>query len=499
MTSNRPAAPLNVADVDSWDGEADVVVVGYGVSGASTAITAAAGGLDVLVLERSGGWGGAAALSGGFIYLGGGTPLQKECGFDDTPEEMFKFLMAAMGPGADPVKTKCYCDDSVMHYQWLIDNGVEFKPEFFPHPGHIPAGDQGLMYSGGENAWPFNTIAKPAPRGHVPRQRQQDADRPAAAESECEGGYWLMAALAGRCDELGVRSAYDVRIDRLIVDSEGRAHGVNGHRLGKPVHYRAGEGVVLASGSFNYNDELMDTYVPTMRGKQGATIETHDGQALLMARAIGADLGRMDGSEVWAHTVVPEYLSRGIVVNQFGQRFVTEDTYPGRVSQFIHFHADDRAYLIIDDEIYENTELWPLSKSLPKSTTTPIAVADKVEELEREVGFPEGSLQATVTLYNNHAENGHDPVFHKNSENVKPLRPPFGVLDLSNSAAGFPLGGLRTTVDGEVLHVLGHTIPGLYAVGRAASGIPVWGYASGTSLGDGSFFGRRAGLHLAAN
>ena len=63
---------------------------------------------------------------------------------------------------------------------------------------------------------------------------------------------------------------------------------------------------------------------------------------------------------------------------------------------------------------------------------------------------------------------------------------------------GFTLGGLRTSVDSEVLHVTGEPIPGLFAAGRCTSGLSAWGYCSGISLGDGSFFGRRAGKAAAA-
>lgn len=58
---------------------------------------------------------------------------------------------------------------------------------------------------------------------------------------------------------------------------------------------------------------------------------------------------------------------------------------------------------------------------------------------------------------------------------------------------GFTLGGLATTLDGQVLHVSGEPTPGLYAAGRSAAELAAWGYASGVSLGDGSFYGRRAG------
>lgn len=96
--------PIPESSIKSWDYESDVVVAGYGVAGASAAIEAARSGAEVLVLERSGDWGGAASMSGGLIYLGGGTPLQKACGFDDTVDSMKAFMKAAFGPAADEVK-----------------------------------------------------------------------------------------------------------------------------------------------------------------------------------------------------------------------------------------------------------------------------------------------------------------------------------------------------------------------------------------------------------
>ena len=78
MTSegNRPSAVRDADRVGAWDVEADVVVVGLGCAGACAAIEAAEAGGDVLVLERAGGGGGTSAMSGGLIYMGGGTPVQ---------------------------------------------------------------------------------------------------------------------------------------------------------------------------------------------------------------------------------------------------------------------------------------------------------------------------------------------------------------------------------------------------------------------------------------
>lgn len=92
---------------------------------------------------------------------------------------------------------------------------------------------------------------------------------------------------------------------------------------------------------------------------------------------------------------------------------------------------------------------------------------------------------------------GEDPLLHKKSEWIKPIGSPVGAIDLRESTGGFTLGGLATTLDAEVLHVSGAPIPGLFAAGRCTAGLAAWGYASGVSLGDGSFYGRRAGRSAA--
>ena len=194
--------PTHASDIANWDVEADVVIAGYGIAGVSAAIEAARAGADVVVLERTGGWGGAAALAGGFVYLGGGTPIQKACGFKDSVDNMQAFLCAAMGPGADVDRIADYCAGSVAHFDWLVGCGVPFKAEFFSEPGWEPMGDQGLMYSGGENAYPFNTIATPAPRGHVPQMSNKK-------QGEASAGYMLITSRASyemvqKCATVGV-------------------------------------------------------------------------------------------------------------------------------------------------------------------------------------------------------------------------------------------------------------------------------------------------------
>src|SRR6185369_13582095 len=151
----NPSEVRQAATVRKWDREADVVVVGFGCAGACAAIEAAEAGADVLLLERAGGGGGTSAMSGGLIYMGGGTPVQEACGITDTPEEMFTFLMAACGPEADDAKVRVFCEESVGHFHWLERHGVPFKRSSYPEPFTEPPTDDCLIFSGGEDAHPF--------------------------------------------------------------------------------------------------------------------------------------------------------------------------------------------------------------------------------------------------------------------------------------------------------------------------------------------------------
>src|SRR5438270_11824789 len=240
LESIAPIAPRPLAEVTSWDGEADVVVVGYGCAGASAAIGALEAGASVTVLERAGAGGGASAMAGGEIYLGGGTPIQKACGFDDTPQAMYDYLMAATGPAANEEKVSIYSDRSVEHFHWLVECGVVFKPSFYGTPCWEPPTDDGLVFTGGENAWPFNEIAAPAPRGHVPQIQNKRL-------MEKSGGWMLMHHLTAASISAGADLMPDTKISHLVVEADGRVSGVIARRFGSEVAIKARRGVVLAS------------------------------------------------------------------------------------------------------------------------------------------------------------------------------------------------------------------------------------------------------------
>ncbi len=506
-------------------------MVGYGCAGASASWEAAVAGADVLVLERASGAGGTSALSGGELYLGGGTTVQKACGFEDTPEAMAAFLRAALGPGVDEDKLAAYVEGSVDHFTWLADRGVPFQASLYDEPSWMPPTDDGLMWLG-ERSWPFTELAAPAPRGH----------RPATGHF---GGWLLMDKLAAAARAVGVRDAFDVYVERLVVEDDNgrrveddngrrveddngrrveddngrRVEDDNGRRVeddngrraegvrlvgvvasqyGEQRAYRARRGVVLTTGGFVDDEVMLAQHAPRLLGMDKISCGGEDGSGIRMAQALGAAVKHMGASQVGLHAV-PALMARGIVVNARGQRFVNEDTYPGRIGQAALFGQGMGCWVVLDERGYEEVPIEERWGVLPHET------ADTLAELEQLTGLPPGALQATVAVYNEHAARGEDPVCHKDPRWLRPLEPPFAAIDPTRSfrgpndpavgsgAAVFTLGGLDTDVTGQVLRVDGTPVRGLYAAGRSTSGLASWGYISGTSLGDGTFFGRLAG------
>ncbi len=156
---------------------------------------------------------------------------------------------------------------------------------------------------------------------------------------------------------------------------------------------------------------------------------------------------------------------------------------------------DAAAYLIVDAEHYAE-QLMPLVPLKDGYET--------VEDMAEGLDVPVEVLRETLDNYNSHAANGEDPDFHKHPDWLAPqTTAPWAVLDLTLGVAlyaGFTIGGISTTVDGQAKREDGSVVRGLYAAGACASNIAQDGngYCSGTQLGEGSFFGRRAGIHAAA-
>jgi succinate dehydrogenase/fumarate reductase flavoprotein subunit len=420
--------------------------------------------------------------------------VQQATGHPDSPEEMYKYLVA-VSREPDHAKIRAYCDGSVDHFNWLEDLGFQFERSYYPGKVVVPPGTEGLSYTGNEKVWPFCEQAKPAPRGHsVP------------VPGELGGAAMVIDLLVKRADDLVVQIRYETAATNLILDNDGAVVGVAWKHFGESGAVKA-KAVIIAAGGFAMNPDMVAEHTPALgqprRTKHHGLVAPYilgnphdDGLGIRLGVSAGGATQHMDELFITAAAYPPAVLLTGVIVNKEGQRFVAEDSYHSRTSAFVLEQTDQTAYLIVDEAHTEMPEM-PLIRFLDGYET--------IAEMEAALGIPTGNLAATLDRYNKFAANGEDPDFHKQPEFLAPQdNGPWAVFDLSLGRAmysGFTIGGLAVTVDGEVQRPDGRVIQGLYAVGACASNIAQdgKGYASGTQLGEGSFFGRRAGARAALN
>ncbi len=476
--------PYSAADVAAWDMETDIVIIGFGATGACAAIEAKQSGADVKLFERNSGSGGASGLSGGEIYLGGngGTEVQRAAGFEDTTEDFAAYLKMAGGPCADDAKCDLYAQEAVNHFNWLKAQGVPYRGNYMAGKIIEPMDDTTLIWSGSEAAAPFYKSAKPAPRGHVIQHMGWGGGRP------------LVDILEAKARALGVDVIVDARAMALIKDAD-KIVGAIFRIDNKPVFVKARKGVVLATGGFVMNEEMRRKYCPDTFKINDPIGDKDDGTGINLGLSAGGDAIHMEQFFTTCPWTIPESHAKGVFVNIQGQRFINEDCYHGRVSRTAVDQPGDRVYLLLDSAHFEQP---------PEFARMTIAgTGNDWEEVERELEMAEGTLSRTMAFYNEHARAGRDPLFDKQKPILTPLdQGPFVALELhfqNSYFSFFTLGGLKTSTDGEVLDRAGAPIPGLFAAGRCTSGLPAWGhgYSSGMSLADCTFFGRQAGRKAA--
>ena len=161
---------------------------------------------------------------------------------------MAAFLRAALGPGADDDRVDAYCQGSPDHFDWLVSIGVPFRASFCDEPNRESADEAGLLFSGGEDTYPFDELAVPAPRGH----------KPECADS---AGGFLMERLGAAVSTSGARVVTDAGVEALVVDG-GAVVGLLARTDDGPRAIRALGGVILATGGFIHNEAMVAEHCP---------------------------------------------------------------------------------------------------------------------------------------------------------------------------------------------------------------------------------------------
>jgi 3-oxo-5alpha-steroid 4-dehydrogenase len=534
-------APLRVDDERShrWDDECDVLVVGFGAAGAATAIEAAHSGADVIITDRFEG-GGASAKSGGVVYAGGGTRFQRAAGYDDSADAMFEYLGKEVGDAVSAATLRTFCDHSVEMIEWLEAHGVEFDSRVPPKKTSYPADGYYLYFSGNEAVKEYAGSHPPAPRGH----RVKGAGL---------SGAMLFRALRKSVRDAGARVMTQSSVRRLVIDRNGAVFGADLWRLrdgstaarrhrklnrwaeqmyylapglsdflrrralavelaeARPFIVRARGGVVLSTGGFIFNREMLARHAPKYLRNFRLGTSGCDGSGIRLGQSAGGDSARLERVSAWRFINPPLAWARGMIVDAEGNRFCNEEVYGARLGHEMCEHHGGKAWLVIDSALRREAvgealhgRLWGF-QSVPAIVLTYAGAkkARSVEELARKIGAEHRALIQSWETYDRAARDGVDP-YGKSRDLLKALdEPPFYALDISVDQRVFPcaaitLGGLVVDeATGLVKRADGTSIAGLYAAGRAAIGIASNNYVSGLALADCIWSGRRSG-HAAA-
>jgi 3-oxosteroid 1-dehydrogenase len=346
-------------------------------------------------------------------------------------------------------------------------------------------------------------------------------------------GTALVAQLVRACRREGIPIITDAPAQELVVDG-GRVVGVRATKEGRPFNVRARRAVLLATGGFEFNDELKSLFLDRpLEFCPGA--ESNEGDGHLMGMAVGAQPANL--ADAWWCPVIPigsdspepgdSVLSREeralphtMIVNKRGRRFVNESTNYYDVTEAFGTRNNMRrnlpAWLILDQQFRDK---YALLKSMPPppegQEPSWLTTADSLEELAAKLGIDADGLVTTAESFNRNAREGVDPEFDRGksrwdiewgdpTQQPNPAlgtieKAPFCAVELKPGALATK-SGLRTDPDGRVIAAAdGNPIPGLFAAGNvSANAIPYAYTGPGSTLGPAMTFAYVIGRKVAA-
>ncbi len=540
---------LDISESETYD----VVVLGSGAAALTAAFTAANEGASVALFEKNSRLGGTSAWSGGHVWVAA-NPYMAEHGLDDDVEQGFEYLMAIGRGQVDADLIRAVADGGPRMLSYLEQHGgipfyaVPGLPDYHPE---LPGGKTEGGRTVGTPLFPYGELGdwgdrvevtpyyspwivmdetpigsgrpKPPSAEEVERRRSND-ERGSGASLV---GYLLRASLAA-----GVHAEVSTpAVDLVVKDGRAVAVVVDGPKGRRTI--RARHGIIFGTGGFEWNDELVRTF---LRGwiRQPASIPTNTGDALELFLKVGVRLQNMTQAWWTPITVLPEGVNSmnldminndrtrpgSIMVNREGKRFANEAANYNALGGAFH-QEDPAAYA------YLNIPAWIIhdhgylerfgSRGTPWSGTPPVWLvrAPTLEALAEDLDIPADALVATVARWNAAVANGRDGDFHRgdsahdrwwgdpwNKGTVEATlgrvgdHPPFYAMKLEPGVLGTK-GGPKTDVHGRVIALDGTAIEGLYAVGNTSSPLGPGYPGPGGTHGPNMTFGWIAGLHAA--
>jgi 3-oxosteroid 1-dehydrogenase len=535
----------------------DVVVLGSGAAGLTAAITAAEGGADVALFEKSDQVGGTSAWSGGHVWIPN-HPYMSSVGATDSPEQALTYIMSLSRGLIEERLARAFIDAGPEMVRFLDSRtptqfyAVGDFPDYHPeNPGGLPGGGRTIecpLFPFDElGAWASRVTPSPyfaslhitmseTPLGSaVPAVPSREERRRRAIRDELGLGQALVGRLLRGCLDRGIEPRTSARARQLRL-RDGRVTGVVLETPGGLIEVSARRGVILATGGFEWNEEFKRAFV---RGPLTHPVSprSNTGDGLYMAMKAGAMLGNM--REAWWVPVVelPTGINamdrvllagdrsrpRTIMINKHGRRFSNEAANYNAFGGAFHEedvtrfeYANLPCWMVFDQEYlrrYGVLAVHPPGETPPDWTIS----APTLRELAIQLDVPADDLEDTVSRWNKHVAAGHDPDYgrgesahdrwwgdpswkHEKRATLGPLdEPPFYALPVKSGALGTK-GGPRVDPDARVVDLDGQAIPGLYAAGNVMASPFAMTYGGpGGTLGPAMVFGYLAGRHTTAS
>ncbi|MBS6621245.1 MAG: flavocytochrome c [Faecalibacterium prausnitzii] len=494
----------NNATAEDSTVDADVVVVGAGGAGMTAAITAAAEGKSVVILESQSMVGGNSVRATGGMNAGK-TVYQDENEFGESAG-VEKTLKTAAEKYADNETITALA--KTVSEQWAAYqanptgyfDSVELM-ELDTMIGGKGINDPELVETLCANSadaidWLDEhgiTLHNVSSFGGASVKR---IHRPVNAEGKTVSvGSYMIPLLQENCEKAGVKMMLDTTATEILTDANGAAVGVKATGAsGETVTVNA-KAVVLATGGFGANLDMVVKYKPELKGFMTTNAPGIQGQGIEMAQAIGAATVDMDQIQIHptveANTaaLITEGL-RGdgaILINEEGQRFIDEVGTRDVVSAAEIAQTGSYSWLVVDQAMADASSV--IQGYIKKGYTVTGAT---YEELGKAMGVDAAAFAETMEKWNGCVEAKNDPDFGRTSF-ANPLNTaPYYAVKVT-AGVHHTMGGLKINANTEVLNEKGEVIPGLFAAGEVTGGVHGANRLGGNAVADFTVFGRIAG------
>ena len=531
----------------------DVIILGAGASGMTAAIAAHENGLSVGLFEKQHLVGGTAGISGGIIWAPMNSHMKK-MGIKDDRSMAIDYFMSLSNGEIDSNRLESFIDNCSAAIDFIEEKTdasfyvLDGYPDYYlDRPGAILGGGRALDnqlfdYSNlgdwaskvRNNGMPIPMTLGETPLGGGTGVVDEEIMTDRISKDSRGMGQALVGALLKGCLDRDIEPELNVHTRKLIKDNN-RIIGVEIEENGEAKEVFANRGVIIATGGFEWNDELVNNF---LRGPLNAPASPpgNDGDGLLLAQEVGASLGNMtsawwspvlsvpndnweEGNQKSSPILIERTLPHTLMVNKSGKRFCNEATnYSALAGAFHFFDPNEYGYpnlpswIIFDSNFREK---YPFVNIFP-GTEDPdwFIKADSISDLAKKLEIDKDSLNLTLDTFNKHVETGNDLDFGRGKSEYDSFygdrsqsgvyttlgiveKAPFYAVEIDIGALGTN-GGMKTDEFGRVFSASGNIIDGLYTVGNAMAGSTGSVYAgAGGTLGPALTYGYLAGNHVA--